>query len=208
MARMSSSRRSPGAESTHDAPTAALEAERELGHGLHRRGVVPVVEDDLEGQLVEDVGAPGHLEVRRVERAQALADVLDLHAHRVGHDGREHGVLHVVHRLALERRRDEVRPEERQVRALVVERDHVAVDALLEHGREAAGAEVLAHEVVARVHGHVGDARRLRVVGHAQAVQVVGVEHGAVARDLDDDALHLGELLERLDALRGRGDPR
>ena len=32
-------------------------------------------------------------------------------------------------------------------------------------------------------------------------MEVVGVEHGAVARDLDDDALHLGELLERVDAL-------
>ena len=77
----------------------------------------------------------------------------------------------------------------------------MAVDALLEDGREPAGAEVLAHEVVARVHRHVGDARRLRVIGHAEAVEVVGVEDGAVARDLDDDALHLGELLERVDAL-------
>ena len=84
----------------------------------------------------------------------------------------------------------------------------MAVDALLEHDREAAGADVLAHELVARVHRDVGDARRLGVIGHPQAEQVVGVEHRAVARDLDDDALHLGELLERVDALACRGDRR
>jgi hypothetical protein len=83
---------------------------------------------------------------------------------------------------------------------VVVDRDHVAVDALLEHGRQAAGADVLADEVVARVHRDVADARGLGVVGHLQAALVVGVEHGAVAGDLDDDALELGELVEVVDA--------
>jgi hypothetical protein len=47
-----------------------------------------------------------------------------------------------------------------------------------------------------RVHRDVAMRAWLGVVGHAQAVLVVGVEHGAVAGDLDDDALDLGELLE------------
>ena len=78
-----------------------------------RMRVVAVVEDHLEGEFVEDVGAAWHLEVGRVEGAQALADVLDLHAHGEGHHGSEHGVLHVVKSLALEGRGDEVRPEQR-----------------------------------------------------------------------------------------------
>ena len=80
----------------------------------------------LNGSSSKTLRAARHLEVRGVERAQALADVLDLDAHRVGHHRGEHGVLHVVQRLALEGRGDEVRPEQREVRALVVERDHAA----------------------------------------------------------------------------------
>ena len=49
-------------------------------------------------------------------------------------------------RAALERRRDQVRPQQRDVAALVVERDHLAVDARLERAGAAAGADVLAHQ--------------------------------------------------------------
>ncbi len=66
---------------------------------------------------------------------------------------------------------------------------------------QAAGADVMAHQLVLRVHRHVRDAGGLGVIRHVQAVQVIRVEHRAVARDLDDDALHLGELLQRVDAL-------
>ena len=38
--------------------------------------------------------------------------------------------------------------------------------------------------------------------------QVIGVQDGAIARHLDDDALHLGQLLDRVDAASIRDDPR
>ena len=60
--------------------------------------------------------------------------------------------------------------------------------------------DVLAHERVVRVAGDVADVLRLGVGGHLQGVFVVGVEDGGVLGDLDDEALHLGELVERVDA--------
>jgi hypothetical protein len=89
---------------------------------------------------------------------------------------------------------------------LVVERDHLPVDAGFERAGAAAGADVLAHQRVVRVHRDVADVLRLGVARHLQHQRIVGVEHRAVGRHLDDDALDLGELLERVDALEPRGD--
>ena len=130
-----------------------------------------------------------------------MADLVERLPQRVGHRGGEHGVLHVVDGLAFERGGDEVGPEEREVGALVEERDHVAVDAFFEHGGPPAGADVLADERVAGVERDVAEVLGLGVVRHLEAARVVGVEHGAVGGDLDDDALDLGELIERVDAL-------
>ena len=44
-----------------------------------------------------------------------------------------------------------------------------SVDALFEDAREAAGAEMLAHELVARIHRDVCNTRRRRVIGHLEA---------------------------------------
>ena len=87
-------------------------------HRLDRGRVVAVVEDHLERVLVEDVHPARRLEERRVEGAQPLADVLELDAHAERHRRGEHRVLHVVQRPALERRRDQVRPEQRDVGAV------------------------------------------------------------------------------------------
>ena len=69
---------------------------------------------------------PGAWKKRGVEGAQAVADVLELDAHAEGHRRGEHRVLHVVHRPALERGRDQVGPEQRDVGAVIVDRDHLA----------------------------------------------------------------------------------
>ena len=50
------------------------------------------------------------------------------------------------------------------------------------------------------VAGDVADALGLGVGGHLEGVFVVGVEDGAVLGHLDHQALHLGELVERVDA--------
>ena len=54
-----------------DAAAADIEAADHVGDRLHRRGVVAVVEDHLERQLVVDVEPARRLEERRVEGAQA-----------------------------------------------------------------------------------------------------------------------------------------
>ena len=105
-------------------------------------------------------------------------------------------------RAAFERRRNQVRPQQRDVAAVVVQRDHLAVDARLERAGAAAGADVLAHQRVLRVHRHVADVLRFGVARHLQHERIVGVQHRAIGRDLDHDALDLGELLERVDALQ------
>jgi hypothetical protein len=98
--------------------------------------------------LVVHVHAARRLEEGGVEGAQALADGIELDAQRERHRGGEHRVLHVVHGAAFERGRDQVRPQQRDVPALVVQRDHLAVDAGLQRAGAAAGTDVLAHQRV------------------------------------------------------------
>ena len=200
MSAMSSSRRSPGAASTTMRRPAGSSRSTSSAHRLDRGRVVAVVEDDLERVLVEDVHPARRLEERGVERAEPVADVLELEPHAERHRRGEHRVLHVVQRPALERRRDEVGPQQRDVGAVIVDRDHLAVDPRLEHDAAAAGADVLAHQRVGRVHRDVAQVIGRGVVGHLEAERIVGVEHGGLARHLDHDPLHLGQVLERADA--------
>ena len=168
----------------------------ELAHRADGGGVVAVVEDDLEAELVVDVAAAGRLEEGCVEGAEALADVLEAHAHRPGHRRREHGVLHVVHRLAFEGGGDEVRPQERHVGAVVVHRDHLPVQAGFQGHGAPACPDVFAHQRIVGPHGDPADVSRHRLVRHVQAEGVVSVEHDGVARDLDGNALDRGQLFE------------
>ena len=57
--------------------------------------------------------------------------------HVVRDTGREHGVLHVVHGLAVQSGGDLERPEQRHMSAVLVQIDTVAMDALFEHDRAA-----------------------------------------------------------------------
>ncbi len=85
---------------------------------------------------------------------------------------------------------------------MVVDRDHLAVDAILERAGATARADVLADQRVLRIGRHVADVLRLGVPAHAQHQRVVGIQYRTVGRDLDHDALDLGELLERVHALQ------
>ena len=177
-----------------------IEARCQLTHRVHRVRVVAVVEDDLERMLVVDVGASRGLEERRVEGAQPLADGLKLESHREAHRRGDHRVLHVVHCAPFHGRGNEMRPEQGDVRATVVNGDHLPVDATLQRDCPPASADMLTHERVQRIHRDVADVLGLAVRGHFQHERIVGVEHGGVARDFDHNALHLSERLERIDA--------
>ncbi len=93
---------------------------REVGHHPDGVRIVSIVEQHLERMFVEHVHAPRRLEEGRIEGAQSLTDGVELYAQAKCHGGREHGVLHVVGGTALEGRRDQVRPQERDVAAAVV----------------------------------------------------------------------------------------
>ncbi len=105
-----------------------------------------------------------------------------------------------MHGAALDRRRDQVCPQQRRVGLAVVNRDHVAVHGLLQHKSLSARLDVLFHQRVRRIHRDVADFSRLGVIGHLQAQWIVGIQHRRVLRDLDWHPLDLGELLERIDA--------
>ena len=191
-----------GTREHDDALPGHVETLREVCHDRHGVRVVPVIEEHLEGMLVEHVHATRRLEERGVEGAQALPDRVELDAEREGDRRGEHRILHVVGRAPLERRRDQMRPHERDVAATVVQRHHLAVHPRFERAGPAARPDVLADEGVLRIHGDVADVLRLGVSGHAEHERVVGVQHRAVGRHLDDDPLHFGQLLERVDALQ------
>ena len=162
-------------------------------------GIVAVVQDHAERVFVEYIHAARRLEVGGVEGAQAMADVVQRFPHAERKRGREHGVLHVVRGLALHRGRDQVGPQQLEMGAVVVQRDHVAVDALLQHHGASAGTDVLLDQGMGRVHGHVADVLGLRVIRHAQAMLVIRVQHRGITGHLDRYALDLGQLFQRVD---------
>ena len=81
-------------------------------------------------------------------------------------------------RLAIHRGGNLVGPDDLRMRAVVVQRNHVAVETLLQHDRAAAGLDVLAHQRMAAVEGDVAELVSGTVVRHLQAQGIVGVEHG------------------------------
>ena len=171
IAHRSSSRRSPGPASTTMRRPVHVQPLRQVGHHADRVRVVAVVEQHLERMLVEHVHAaraPGRRWCRRC--AGPGGSRSSLMPERERHRRRDHRVLHVVQRAAFQRRRDQVRPQQRDVAALVVQRDHVAVDAGLQRAGAAAGADVLAHQRVLRVHGDVADHLGVGVARHLQHV--------------------------------------
>jgi hypothetical protein len=94
-----------------------------------------------------------------------------------------------------------MRPQQRNVAAAIVQRDHLTVDAGFERARAPARPNVLAHQRVLRIHRHVADVLGLGVTRHLEHERVVGVQHGAIGRDLDHDPFDFRELLQRVDAL-------
>ena len=184
-----------------DAPTHRLHAVHQIAQRRNGMGVVTVVEEHLERMLVVHVETARRLEERGVEGAQSVPDVLEPHTHGKRHRCREHRILHVERGPTFERGRNEMRPQQRNVRAMIVDRDHLPVHAGFQRDGAATGADVLAHQIVRRVHRHVTHVLGLRVRRHPQRERIVGIQHRRVGRDLHHRALHFGQLFERLDAL-------
>ena len=159
-----------------------------------------VIEDHPETVFVEHIHAPGALEEAGIEGAQSSTDLIQRLAQRVGHSCGEHGVLDVVQRLALQRRRDEVGPHQRHLGAVVVNHNLVAVDTLLENDRGLAEPDMFAHQFMLRFACHVHDLLGGGEGRHLQGLLVVRVQHHRAARDFRDDAFHPGKAFQRVDA--------
>ncbi len=77
------------------------------------------------------------------------------------------------------------------MRVVVVDRDHVAVHALLKNDGLAAGTNVLFDQCMFGIQGHVTDSLGLGIIPHEQAQWIIGVENSRVLRDLDGNTLEL-----------------
>jgi hypothetical protein len=111
-----------------------------IGHHAYGMRVVAVVEQHLERVLVEHVHAARRLEERRVDMRR-LPDRVEPDAERKRQRRGEHRVLHVVQR-ASSVWRESGASTGRNVAAVVIQRDHLAVDAGLQRTRAAARADV------------------------------------------------------------------
>ena len=85
-----------GTRQNHNATSIHVNALGQVRHHAHGMRVMTVVHDDLEGQFAENVQTARCLEEARVKRAQALADRIELDAHRIGDCGSHHRVLDVM----------------------------------------------------------------------------------------------------------------
>ena len=83
---------------------------------------------------------------------------------------------------------------------VIVQGNHLAFDTRFQHHAAPSSLDMLANQLVGRVHGHVAQVRGLGVVGHLEAEWIVGVEDSGVAGHLDHDPLYLGQLVEGADA--------
>ena len=127
----------------------------QIDHGADGGLVMAIIENDAEAVLVEDVHPAGDWKKVLSKVRRPVADLVQRLAKRKGPWRREHGIFDVVQRLALQRRRDQVRPDQRDVRAVLVDDDLVAVDALFQHHGALAKADMLAHQLMLGVAGDV-----------------------------------------------------
>ena len=118
-----------------------------------------------------------------------MANVFQAETVAKGDGGREHGIVHIEHSLAFHGRRYEVGPHQWNMRAFLIERDHVTINALFQNHGASADTNMFFHQRVGRMHGDITDVARVRMLRHFQAMLVIGVEHGSVAGDFDDEDL-------------------
>ena len=173
----------------------------EVAERAQRRRVVGVVDDDAVAVELEHVHAARRHVVRRREGPQALADVVEMGAGGPRGGGRGQRVLDVHPRAALERGRDQMGPHQRHRLAALAQDDHLAVAALLQRDCAAAAGGLELQALVLRIGAEVDDRSRA-VARHGGHQRVIGVEHGdpVAGHGLDDDALDLGQLADRVDA--------
>ena len=211
---MSSSRRSPAVATTpireifprsvwpglHGG--VALE---ELAEHAHPGGVVAVVDDDVDVVHVDLVHPAGGEVVRRRERAQALADLVQAGAAREGRTRGRHRVGDVEQRRAAERRGS------RWVHASCIDRRPCRMTIMSPRSVRSSTtarpprrqwSSMKSRTALPGLGQAEPDDRARAAAPHPAHERVVGVEHGEpVARHrLDDDGLDVGELLEGVDA--------
>ena len=192
----------PRHRETNDPPPLGLQLRTQLGHRLHRSRVVPVIEDHFERVFFKHIQPPRRLEIRGRERAQPLANILQRLAHRMTNRRCEHRVLHVVHRLAVNCRRDQMRPHQLNIGRVFVDRNHVAVHALLKHQRPPAHTHVFAHQRVVCVHCHVTNIVRLGMPRHFQTQLIVGIQNGGIGRNFNNNPFDPRQIFNGFNAFQ------
>ena len=85
-----------------------------------------------------------------------------------------------------------MRPQQWNVLALIVDRDHLAVDALFQRTCTSTGPNVITHESIRRIHRDVANHFRVGIAGHADNQWIIGVEHCAIFRDFHNDTFDFG----------------
>ena len=189
-----------GCRQDQEFTTGLVQAIDYVAHCFYSGRVVCVVKNDFERMFREHIHAARSLEERGIEGSQAVANIFQRHVQTVGQRGGEHGVLYIVQSPAFERCRNQMSPQQRNVIAAVVDRDHVSRVTLFQHDGSSAALDMLLHEFMRRVHGDVTHMFRFGVVRHLQAIDVVRVEHDSIPGNFNRDSLDFRKLFECIDA--------
>ena len=155
-----------------------------------------VIEDDLERMFVVDIGASRTLEKRGVESAQAVSNFIQVFTKTKRHCRGKHRILHIVHRFALDRRRDQMRPQQRNMRTVVVDRNHLAVDPLLQHQGATIGTDVFTHQSMGGIHSHITQMFSATVIGHFQTKPVIRIKHCSIVSHAHNSFFNPRQLLQ------------
>ena len=160
-----------------------------------------VIENDLEWMFVINIHAARCLKKCRVKGSEPVADILEPNIHVVGERSGKHRILHIVNCPAFNRCGNQVCPNQWNMTFLIVNRDHVAIHALFEHEGLPTGTNMLFDQRMPGIHRHIAKRCRIGVVGHLQAMRIVGIKDSCVLGYLYRDTFDFGQLLERIYAL-------
>ena len=188
----------------YNATSFNFEAIYKVAHRTNGGRVVCIIENDLERMLIIDIHATRNLEECRVESSQSVTNIFEADVHVVGQCRGKHCVLHIVHGTTFNGCRYQVRPHERCMSLVVIDGDHVTIHALFQHKCLATGADVLFHQHMSRIHGHVTYGFRVSVVSHLQAMHVIRVQYRGIGRNFNRHTFDFCKLFQRVDALQSQ----
>ena len=157
-----------------------------------------IIQNNFEGIFIKNIHAPRCLEECSIKGAQPMTNVIQRLPHAVSECCGEHCVLYVVNRFSFQSSRNQVCPEQRYMRALVVHGDHVTIETFFQHNCSAFCADMFTYQRMIVCECDVTDIFCFCVICHFQTKVIVCVEHSGISGNFNENTLNTCQLLHSI----------